>query len=85
MSFRPVEQLKDLEAACNIVRLGENEEQKLNAINALLYGTINIDGPGSKDLLHRRALFMTMLREKEIWGHPKKEPPPQTEMPAIVL
>lgn len=70
--FRPVEQLKDLEQACNIVAQGENEEQKVNAINVLLYGTLNIDGPGAKELLHRRALLMTMLREKEIWGHPVK-------------
>lgn len=70
--FRPVENLQDLEKACNLVAQGKNEEEKLNAINALLYGTLNIEGGGAKELLHRRALFMTMLREKEIWGHPVK-------------
>lgn len=66
-----MEMLRDLEKACNIVRQGENGEQRLNAINILLHGSINLDSTGAKELLHRRALFITMLREKEIWGHPK--------------
>lgn len=71
--FRPVELLHDLEKACNIVALGENREERLNAINALLYGSVDMDLNGAKELLHRRALFISMLREKEIWGHPVKK------------
>lgn len=64
------DQLKDLEMACNIVKQGKDEKEKLNAINVLIGGDVDMQAAGASELLHRRALFMTMLREKEIWGHP---------------
>ena len=64
------DQLKDLEMACNIVKQGKDTKEKLNAINVLIGGDVDMQAAGAVELLHRRALLMTMLREKEIWGHP---------------
>lgn len=73
-----MELLNDLEKACNIVRAGETRKERDNAVRALLYGTVDVDTNGAPQLLHRRALFITMLREKKIWEYPKepREDPP---------
>jgi hypothetical protein len=77
--FGPMELLNDLEKACIIVQKGKNKEQRDNAVKALLYGTVDVDSTGAKELLHRRALFITMLRDRKIWGHPKKDQPPDPD------
>lgn len=64
------DQLKDLEMACNIVKQGKTEKEKVNALNALIKAEVDMNMSGATELLHRRALLLTMLREKEIWGHP---------------
>jgi hypothetical protein len=64
------DQLKDLEMACNIVKQGKNDKEKLNALNVLIGGDVDMQAAGAVELLNRRALLITMLREKEIWGHP---------------
>lgn len=64
------DQLKDLEMACNIVKQGKDDKEKLNALNVLIGGDVDMQAAGAIELLNRRALFLTMLREKEIWGHP---------------
>jgi hypothetical protein len=68
--FGPMELLSDLEKACNIVKQGKDVREKDNAVQALMYGTVDVAINGAKELLHRRALFITLLRERKIWGYP---------------
>ena len=81
-----MELLRDLEKACNIVKQGENKRERDNAVRALMYGTVDVDTNGAAELLHRRALFITMLRELKIWEYPKepKDDLPEEGEPAIV-
>lgn len=65
-----MELMNDLERACNIVKQGSNIQEKDNAVRALLDGEVDMKLNGAKELLHRRALLLTMLRERKIWGHP---------------
>jgi hypothetical protein len=65
-----MELINNLEAAVNLVKIGETEQERLKIINKLLQGELNYGTKEGLALMHRRALLMTMLREQEIWGHP---------------
>lgn len=68
-----MEMIENLEMAVNVVKIGETEEEKLKIINKLLDGEVNPDSKLGKDLLTRRALLMTALREQEIYPEKKKK------------
>ena len=61
-----MEMIENLEMAVNVVRLGENEEERLKLVNKLLEGDVNPDSKLGKDLMTRRAFLMTALREQGV-------------------
>lgn len=67
-----MEQINDLEMACNIVRKAETKEEREKVVQKLFAGTVDVDNQAGKALLHRRALLMTELTNQKLW--PWQEP-----------
>lgn len=65
-----MEQLNDIEAAVNAVEQVKDRKERIAVINKYLAGAVDVKSSAAKELLHRRALFVTELEKKKLWPNP---------------
>lgn len=65
-----MEQLANIEDAINLIRKISDLEERVKVIDKYLQGKLSdmeLKSKNGKDLLARRALFVTALRENKLW------------------
>ena len=65
--------LLNIDTAVDRIAKEPDSEKRDERVNEALAGYVDLSEASGRELLHRRALFVTRLRKDNLWPHPTKE------------